>query len=33
MGKMKKMPKEYNAREERMYENPIKRENTKKSKK
>ena len=29
----KKMPKEYNARGERMYENPIKRENTKKLKK
>ena len=27
------MPKEYNARGERMYENPIKRENAKKSKK
>ena len=30
MGKMKKMPKEYNARGERMYENTIKRENVKK---
>ena len=29
----KKMPKEYNARGERMYENAIKRENTKKNKK
>ena len=29
----KKMPKEYNARGERMYENPIKRENAKKPKK
>ena len=28
-----KMPKEYNARGERMYENPIKRENIKKPKK
>jgi len=27
------MPKEYNARGERMYENPIKRENAKKPKK
>ena len=27
------MPKEYNARGERMYENAIKRENTKKNKK
>jgi len=27
------MPKEYNARGERMYENPIKRENAKKLKK
>ena len=26
------MPKEYNARGERMYENPIKRENAKKKK-
>jgi len=30
---MKKMEKEYNARGERMYENPIKRENAKKNKK
>ena len=29
----KKMPKEYNARGERMYENPIKRENAKKQEK
>ena len=29
---MKKMVKEYNARGERMYENAIKRENTKKKK-
>jgi len=29
----KKMPKEYNARGERMYENPIKRENVKKQEK
>jgi len=29
----KKMPKEYNARGERMYENAIKRENAKKNKK
>jgi len=27
------MPKEYNARGERMYENPIKRENAKKTRK
>ena len=27
------MPKEYNARGERMYENPIKRENAKKNRK
>ena len=33
LGKMKKMEKEYNARGERMYENPIKRENAKKNKK
>ena len=33
MGKMKKKVKEYNARGERMYENPIKRENAKKPKK
>ena len=34
MGKMnKKMIKEYNARGKRMYENAIKRENAKKSKK
>ena len=31
--KKQKMPKEYNARGERMYENPIKRENAKKPKK
>jgi len=30
---MKKIVKEYNARGERMYENPIKRENAKKWKK
>jgi len=30
---MKKKAKEYNARGERMYENPIKRENAKKPKK
>ena len=30
---MKKMVKEYNARGERMYENPIKRENAKKQEK
>ena len=33
MGKMKKMPKEYNARGERMYKNLINRENAKKNKK
>jgi len=33
MGKMKKMERGYNARGERMYENPIKRENAKKTRK
>jgi len=33
MGKMKKKVKKYNARGERMYENLIKRENTKKTRK
>jgi len=31
--KKQKMPKKYNVRGERMYENPIKRENAKKPKK
>jgi len=33
MGKMKKKVKKYNARGERMYENAIKRENAKKTRK
>jgi len=33
MGKMKKKVKEYNARGERIYENAIKRENAKKTRK
>jgi len=33
MGKMKKMVKKYNARGERVYKNPINRENTKKIRK
>ena len=33
LGKMKKKAKEYNARGERRYKNPIKRENAKKQEK